>query len=216
MNCYNQFFVSYMYKMSNTEVPVSFHETSTQRIYWMTWLYIITIVVVLIGGINWGLVGLFDYNVIGQFTGPSVSKIIYILVGVVSVSLLINRNTYLPFLGNTAYPCGSLVDKIPDQATTTVTVRVPPQVKVVYWASEPAMDVASDPWTAYARYENTGVVTANAEGQAILKFREPSQYHVQFRRHPLPKHVHYRYCQIPGLLSEVYTVEVTTPDTSSR
>lgn len=42
-------------------------------------------IIVLIGGINWGLVGLGDFNVIGMFFGGGMtllSRLIYILVGI--------------------------------------------------------------------------------------------------------------------------------------
>ena len=45
----------------------------------------IALVILIIGGLNWGLIGLFDFNLVGfLFDGISemISKIIYVLVGV--------------------------------------------------------------------------------------------------------------------------------------
>jgi uncharacterized membrane protein YuzA (DUF378 family) len=49
----------------------------------MKWLNVITLILVIIGAINWGLVGLFDFNLVQAIFGfsPALLKIIYIIVG---------------------------------------------------------------------------------------------------------------------------------------
>ncbi len=51
----------------------------------MKWdtLSMLTFALVIIGGINWGLVGLFDFNLVTMLTGflPGLDRIVYILVG---------------------------------------------------------------------------------------------------------------------------------------
>lgn len=50
----------------------------------MKWLNVITLILVIIGGINWGLVGLFDFNLVQVIFGDmtsAITRIIYILVG---------------------------------------------------------------------------------------------------------------------------------------
>jgi uncharacterized protein len=42
----------------------------------------ICLIVLIIGGINWGLVGFFDFNLVGSIFGPTVSRVIYALVGI--------------------------------------------------------------------------------------------------------------------------------------
>lgn len=44
----------------------------------------IALILVIIGAINWGLIGIFDYNLVDSIFGTMsiVSKIIYILVGI--------------------------------------------------------------------------------------------------------------------------------------
>jgi uncharacterized membrane protein YuzA (DUF378 family) len=182
-------------------------------LYVSKWVHLIAILLVVVGGINWGLVGSINFDLV-QWLGASVglpvlSKIIYITVGVAALYLAFDRDTYLPFLGETVYPCTGLADKVPDEATVSVSVKVPAGSKVVYWASEHSkdMDIAPNPWVAYMNYENSGVVTANADGLALLKVREPIGYKVPSGR-TLQKHIHYRYCRIPGILSRVETVFV--------
>lgn len=44
----------------------------------------IAMLLVIIGGINWGLVGLFDFNLVSYVVGAGsiIAKVVYILVGV--------------------------------------------------------------------------------------------------------------------------------------
>jgi uncharacterized membrane protein YuzA (DUF378 family) len=46
-------------------------------------LSLITLVLVVVGGLNWGLVGLFDFNLVGAIfgAGSALSRLVYILVG---------------------------------------------------------------------------------------------------------------------------------------
>jgi uncharacterized membrane protein YuzA (DUF378 family) len=50
-------------------------------------LHIIAFVLLVIGGLNWGLVGAFDYNLVDSILGsmPGLVKIIYILVGLSAI-----------------------------------------------------------------------------------------------------------------------------------
>ncbi|MBI4193174.1 MAG: DUF378 domain-containing protein [Candidatus Colwellbacteria bacterium] len=45
---------------------------------------------VAVGGLNWGLVGAFDANVVSQIFGgvPSVEKVVYVLVGVAALYMV--------------------------------------------------------------------------------------------------------------------------------
>jgi len=139
-----------------------------------------------------------------------VFSVIIILIIVASImNSLFDRNFYLPFLGWVVYPCGSLAEKVPNNADKTVTIQVPPNVNVIYWASEPSnpeLQPISDPWEAYANYDNSGVVKADSNGKAVLRFRSPSSYKVGLFNTTLKTHVHYRICKHPGMLSDVKTV----------
>ena len=46
-------------------------------------LNIIVLTLVIIGGINWGLVGLFDYNLVAELFGNAswITRLVYMLVG---------------------------------------------------------------------------------------------------------------------------------------
>jgi uncharacterized membrane protein YuzA (DUF378 family) len=50
----------------------------------------IVIVLMIIGGLNWGILGIFDVNVVASIFGEGIiSRIIYILVGISAVYLAI-------------------------------------------------------------------------------------------------------------------------------
>jgi uncharacterized membrane protein YuzA (DUF378 family) len=53
-------------------------------------LNLITLVLVIIGGLNWGLIGLFDFNLVGAiFGGEALARLVYSLVGLSAVWQLV-------------------------------------------------------------------------------------------------------------------------------
>lgn len=48
---------------------------------------LIALILVLIGGINWGLVGLFEVNIVTAILGLMLGRIIFIVVGVAALYL---------------------------------------------------------------------------------------------------------------------------------
>jgi uncharacterized membrane protein YuzA (DUF378 family) len=55
----------------------------------LNWFDIISLILVIIGGLNWGLVGLFNYDLVAALFAavPIVAKIIYDLVGLAAIYL---------------------------------------------------------------------------------------------------------------------------------
>ncbi|NGX58203.1 MAG: hypothetical protein K940chlam3_01108 [Chlamydiae bacterium] len=52
----------------------------------MKYLDLIVVILLIIGGLNWGLVGLFDFNLVSFIFGVTIiAKIIYIVVGLAAV-----------------------------------------------------------------------------------------------------------------------------------
>lgn len=54
-------------------------------------LNLVTLALVIVGGINWGLVGLFDFNLVSALFGIDtfVSNLIYVLVGLSALYQLV-------------------------------------------------------------------------------------------------------------------------------
>jgi uncharacterized membrane protein YuzA (DUF378 family) len=169
----------------------------------------IALILVVIGGLNWGLYGSSQgrYNLVktlGNYTHPAVSIVVYILVGISAIWLAFKRDTYLPFLGTTVMPCPVLVERVPEGANTIVEVKVTPNSNVVFWASE-SQDkrVINTPQEAYGTYANSGVARSNSRGIATLRVRKPVRYQAGMRT--LPLHIHYRICE-NGLMGRIETV----------
>ena len=140
-----------------------------------------------------------------------IGTVIMVIIVASILMYVANRNFYLPFLGLAVYPCGSLAEKVPTNADTTVTVKVKPNANVIYWASEPTdakVQPISNPWDAYANYDNSGVVRADSQCNAILRVRSPSSYRVGLMSRELKRHIHYRVCNYSGMMSDIKTVYV--------
>ena len=174
-----------------------------------------SLVLVIVGALNWGFVGLFKIDLVSAVFGKltPASRVVYALVGLSALLHIFSRDYYLPFLGAAAYPCGSLTPKQPKGATRSVTVFVKPGANVIFWAAEPARagpgfddnKVARNPWLAYDEYSNAGVARADNMGRATLRVRDPTAYQVPPYGRKLDAHVHYRVCDHAGMLGPVQT-----------
>ncbi|MEO6256207.1 MAG: DUF378 domain-containing protein [Sphingomicrobium sp.] len=53
----------------------------------MRTLNLITLVLLIVGGLNWGLIGLFDFDLVATLFGEmtTLSRIVYVLVGISAV-----------------------------------------------------------------------------------------------------------------------------------
>ena len=174
-------------------------------------LELISLGLIIAGALNWLLIGATGFNLvawIAKHTLKDLDRFVYVLVGIAALVHLFSRDYYLPFLGKTVYPCGSLQPKVPANADMSVTIKVQPNVNVIYWAAETNKEIVDNPWLAYSEYENTGVTRSDAQGNAVLRFRTPSSYKVpsMFGDKTLKAHVHYRTCGFNGMLTRVETV----------
>ena len=52
----------------------------------LIWIDVIALALVIIGALNWGLVGLFDFNLVSTLFGSAgLQKLIYVIVGIAGV-----------------------------------------------------------------------------------------------------------------------------------
>jgi hypothetical protein len=134
------------------------------------------------------------------------------LMGLISLILLVlNRDTYLPFLAENFVPEKflKLEERIPKNPEQQITVKVAPKSKVIYWAADPGKEVNPTWQKGYGKFENSGVVTSDANGNAIIPIICPSRYIVHGYK-ILPKHVHYRcYNKNTQMLSRIQTAVLT-------
>jgi len=175
-----------------------------QDMIWTSkFIQLVALALIVISALNYGFVGAFKVNVIERIIGKTIfTRVLYILIGLSALLMAFHRDTYLPFLGKTVFPASVLHDQTPTGATRSVTVKVTPHSKVIYWASEPSNGIEKKSYKdAYGNYDNAGVTHADHTGNAVLKVREPQSYTVPIKT--LRPHVHYRQVMPYGFIGPV-------------
>lgn len=179
------------------------------------YLHKFAILLVIIGGLNWGGVST-GVNVVERLFGQKYEKYIYGAVGLAALYLVFQRDVYLPFLGHSVAPPSAFSKSRPEFADIEVQISVPQGEwsHVVYWAADRKEASASDEIKfaseAYNQFENSAVEPVKAGTDHTLKIQCPQQYYVRkygFQK-VLPKHVHYRFISPRGIVSRVYTKKV--------
>jgi uncharacterized protein len=167
-----------------------------------------------IGAINWGLIGIFNFNLVEYLNNkfikdPKFSKIVYSIIGLCGLILFLKK-TKPHFLGPAVLPCYQLKNNHPIDFNKIVNIQIKPNTKIIYWASDEHHDknkIHNDTWTAYGDYSNSGVTVSDEKGNATLKLKKPSQYIVP-RKGLLPIHLHYRTCNSNGMMSKIETINL--------
>lgn len=183
-------------------------ESEAMKMYKSKWYYSISVFLVLVGGLNWLSAVFMKKDAVQTFFGNNLfTKVIYLAVGISAVMLFFNRNTYLPFLGESHIPCAAFATRTPDNANQEVSISVAPNAKVVYWAAEPYDASGNSGMTsfdkAYQDYTNAGVAVSDVSGKCVLRFRgAPQSYSVPFKGTIKP-HVHFRVCEKNGMIGPV-------------
>ena len=138
-------------------------------------------------------------------------NVLAVFIALAAIWVGSQRDSYLPFLGESVVPCSVLQDKTPEHADLEVTVdHLKPGAKVIFWAAEPATEGLAkiNDWRrAYLDLANAGVATVAADGSATLRIRKPQPYTVPLMGR-LESHVHWRSCQDGGFLGPVQTTAV--------
>ena len=181
---------------------------SPHVVYFQKFAFKMAMALILLGALNWGLVGAFRVNLVERLVGKGapVARILYATIGICALLIAFNRDTYLPFLGESVFPCSVLADQTPPGATRTMQVRVQPGAKVIFWASEPSDGRGLNTYKeAYGKYMNAGIATADSTGLVTLKVREPQPYTVPFKG-KLEPHIHFRVCGKDGFVDRIKTV----------
>ena len=139
------------------------------------------------------------------------AAVVAVLMAAAALYVGLNRDTYLPFLGETVLPCSLLKEQVPEHADTEVTVSgLTPGAKVLYWAAEPAtqgLDRLKGWQQAYLEFANAGVARVSADGHVVLRIRRPQPYTVPLKGR-LEAHVHWRVCKDGGMVGPVQTTQV--------
>lgn len=172
------------------------------------WIHIWLVSISFISSILFGFTYLSDY----------ISKDLFIvkvlaLAGMISTVLLIlNRDSFLPFLGESFIPKVflNLSSRTPKNVEKTIEINTEPNRKIIYWAADPGKDIKKTWKKGYNKFENSGVVLADKNGIAKIPVQCPSRYIVHGYK-VLPKHLHYRiYNQSNQMLSRISTILLDT------
>lgn len=160
--------------------------------------------IILLGGVNYLLLAYKNdmFEPFGKW-----KNVVYIFIALASL-YNVRMTTFLPFLGETAFPIGVLYPTKPKNANIEYNLTdITPNSYVVYWAAENKFnEEIINPKNAYGEYTNAGVAISDNDGKAKLLLKCPSRYYVG--RSKMPKHIHYRYVLKNGLLSKVYTKNI--------
>lgn len=120
--------------------------------------------------------------------------ILAIVAIIAAVYVAMQRSSFLPFLGATAFPHRVL--KLDAEADTKKSIRIsvplpeaPADALVVYWAASSSEVPYPTPGVAYMNTDNVGV-TKTKDGMAVFALDCPAEYMV--RGSKVSRHVHYR------------------------
>ena len=159
-------------------------------------VYIITLVLVLLNGINTGIHGICRINIFTSLLHfEKLYFTLYTLIGFASAYLLVQhfQELFMPFLGRTITPHNIyLDDKHPKDASYKVELDELPKnaSKIIYWAAKPSNEVMLSWEEAYGKLENSGVKSVE-NGKATFWIHEPGQFQIPLKG-VLPKCIHYR------------------------
>jgi uncharacterized membrane protein YuzA (DUF378 family) len=163
----------------------------------------------ILGALNYLVYVILNVNLIdfvGHYTNRIISLLLYTIIGLAGLYQLNRRDFYLSFLDKSVYPCGSLMEKKPNEANMKKKIKTKPNINIIYWASEYNDTIFEDPYLAYNKYSNTGVVKSDSDGNAVLEFRKPQGYKVPYKNKILKPHIHYRECFYDGMVDSVKTI----------
>ena len=153
-----------------------------------------------------GIVGMDLLEVLQSYIGFHIRFVMSIFFVIAILNNVSRRDYYLPFMGKMIFPCDSLVERFPENATLDVDVKdLPPNRNVIFWATEEkekrkARNIVH-PIEAYAKYTNSGITTTNKFGETTFKVRPPIDYFINGVF--IKKHIHYRVCLGNGVLGRL-------------
>lgn len=165
-------------------------------------LYMVVVFVVMLAAASWLFLGAIMDEM------PLLLRLVMIIVGVLAVIIMPNRDLYLPFLGEAAIPASILHDTQPRGNVVVALDHLPPGSKVMFWAANGIQGHSGQsmhslhsppdsprhgkhekheehekkhlhyPQVAYKESVNGGIVTTNDEGIAYITLECPQQYKV--------------------------------------
>lgn len=151
-------------------------------------------------------------EIIKMYLGDKIMNVIYAIFILSGTMTVMDREYYLPFLGDTVIPTGLLPsESIPNGANMEVEMTITPNTKILYWASEPCENTLTCgkermAWEAYGNLTNGGTATSDDKGYVRFLVRgKPQDYNVPYKKDVIKPHIHYREFKGNGMLGKIMT-----------
>jgi hypothetical protein len=180
----------------------------------LIYLHFFTMPVLLLIVINYTLTSYCNkYDIFNYINNNKFKKVILTLLSIYSLYLLLNRNTYLPFLGETVLPskllCNNQTNNNIINNNNLIHLKINTDKnteKIIWWAadSDNPNVVIDNPKDAYKKYNNSGVSLVY-DGVSEVVLLCPKSYIAGGRE--LPKHLHYRESK-KDILGDVKTINI--------
>lgn len=165
-------------------------------------------ILLIITALNYVLIKLLNINLFGFIKNSDILAFLHLIMAIVVIYYLFNRDFYLPFLGETVIPIKNM-NNIEDNLLNFKIQNLPPNKRLIYWASRSSDQVIRNPIDAYKGYTNSGITKTDSNGNASLEISCPSDYYVKSfgMDKKIRRHIHYRIesDKFPGLFSSVKT-----------
>jgi hypothetical protein len=167
------------------------------KVYSKAKIHMFMVALVFIGAIHYVLIK-FNYDPLVMLNNYIMTSINYdlnidqvfvLLIAISVIYLSMQRDTWLPFLGETVLP-STLIPLKKLEGNRTVEIKVKPNTKIAYWSALPSKEIP-DVVTAYGDFSQSGVVMSDENGIATLTFNDNEGYVVPTGKYIKP-HLHYR------------------------
>lgn len=165
-------------------------------------------ILLIITALNYVLIKLLNINLFSLIKNSDILALIHLIMAIVVIYYLFNRDFYLPFLGETVIPIKNTnnIGEV-DRVLNFKIQNLPPNKRIIYWASKSSDKVIGNPIDAYKGYTNSGITKTDSDGNASLEISCPSSYYVKSfgMDKKIRQHIHYRIesDKFPGLFSSV-------------
>jgi uncharacterized membrane protein YuzA (DUF378 family) len=164
-----------------------------------------SLVLVILGALNWGLTAVYlnPLEKVSQLINVRLDKVVYMFIALAALILMSTKSLWVPAVGDAVMP-GELIPlkeiKDPDY---TITVMVSPMAKIAYWAAKPYGE--KTPATIPLNFSTSGVTRADRQGIATLGIKKASGYYLENKY--VPPNIHYRVINDQdGVLGPVKTI----------
>lgn len=165
-------------------------------------------ILLIITALNYVLIKLLKINLFSFIKNSDILLFLHLIMAIVVIYYLFNRDFYLPFLGETVIPVKN-INNIEDGVLNFKIQNLPPNKRIIYWASKSSNQVIGNPIDAYKGYTNSGITKTDSNGNVTIEISCPSDYVVQSfgMDKKIRQHIHYRIesDKFPGLFSSVKT-----------